>query len=132
MPALHHVELWVSDLERAAAEWEWLLGEVGWIADEPAAGPSYGRAWSHPDGTYLYVESGPDVIDAPHDRMRPGVNHVAISVESREQLDRIRSASTEHDWHELYADRYPHAGGEQHVALYLENSEGFEVEIVVA
>jgi hypothetical protein len=31
----------------------------------------------------------------------------------------------------MFADRYPHAGGAGHVALYLENSEGFEVEIVV-
>ena len=31
----------------------------------------------------------------------------------------------------MYADRYPHAGGEQHVALYVESSEGFEVEVVV-
>ena len=43
----------------------------------------------------------------------------------------LRAESTEHGWHEMYADRYPHAGGEQHVALYVESSEGFEVEIVV-
>lgn len=131
MPALHHVELWVRDPERAGVEWEWLLGEVGWIADEPAAGSPGGvHSWSHPDGTRLHLESGPDVVDAPHDRLRPGVNHLAVTVGSREQLDRIRSASTEHGWHELFADRYPHAAGEQHTALYLENSEGFEVEVV--
>lgn len=131
MPALHHVELWVSDAERAGVEWEWLLGEVGWIADE-RAGAASGRSWSHPDGTYLYLESGPQVAEVPYDRTRPGVNHLAVTVESREQLDRIRSASTEHGWHELYADRYPHAAGPQHTALYLESSEGFEVEVVVA
>jgi hypothetical protein len=43
----------------------------------------------------------------------------------------VAASPTEHGWHELYADRYPHAGGEQHVALYLESSEGFEVEVVV-
>jgi hypothetical protein len=30
--ALHHVELWVPDLARAAAEWGWLLGELGYEA----------------------------------------------------------------------------------------------------
>jgi hypothetical protein len=63
--------------------------------------------------------------------MRPGVNHLAFVVEDRVLLDRIRGASTEHGWHELFAARYPHAGGEQHTALYLESSEGFEVELVV-
>ena len=51
--------------------------------------------------------------------------------DTRADLDRMRAESTEHGWHELYADRYPHAGGEQHVALYVESSEGFEVEVVV-
>jgi hypothetical protein len=28
-------------------------------------------------------------------------------------------------------DRYPHAGGPDHCAAYLENEDGFEVELVV-
>ena len=132
MSALHHVELWVTDLDRAGAEWEWLLGEVGWSRDEGAVTPGRSWSWSHPDGTYLFMESSDDVVDEPHDRMRPGINHLAVTVESRELLDRIRAASTEHGWHELFADRYPHAGGHQHTALYLEDSEGLEIEVVVA
>jgi len=31
----------------------------------------------------------------------------------------------------LFADKYPHAGGPEHTALFLVNSEGFEVEIVI-
>jgi len=27
--SLHHVELWVPDLERARQQWGWLLGELG-------------------------------------------------------------------------------------------------------
>jgi hypothetical protein len=63
--------------------------------------------------------------------MRPGINHLALAVADRGTLDRIRAESSAHGWHELFADRYPHAGGEQHTALYLESSEGFEVEIVL-
>ena len=40
-------------------------------------------------------------------------------------LYRIRLKSSAHGWHELFADRYPHAGGDGHTALYLESSEGF-------
>ena len=124
--AVHHLDLWVEDLARAVAEWGWLLGELGWSYDATVEG-----AFLHPDGTYLFLERSPDQVDAPHDRMRPGVNHLALTCEDRPLLDRIRAESTEHGWHELFADRYPHAGGEQHTALYLENSEGFEVEVVV-
>lgn len=123
--AVHHLDLWVSDPAVAADEWGWLLGELEWEVDIA------GTSWVHPDGTYLFLERSSDQVDEPHDRLRPGVNHLALTIDDRERLDRIRAASTEHGWHELFADRYPHAGGEQHTALYVENSEGFEVEIVV-
>jgi len=120
---VHHLDLWVVDPGRAGGEWGWLLGELGW---EEAGGTS----WVHPDGTYLFMERSPDQVDEPHDRLRPGVNHIALVTDDRALLDRIRAESSGHGWHELYADRYPHAGGEQHTAVYLENAEGFEVEIV--
>jgi hypothetical protein len=121
--AIHHWDLWVSDPEVAADEWGWLLGELGWAAD--------GSSWMADDGTYVFLERSPDQVDVPHDRMRPGVNHLALTVEDRALLDRVRAESSAHGWHELFADRYPHAGGDDHTALYLENSEGFEVELVV-
>ena len=122
--ALHHVDLWVSDPSTAAGEWGWLFGECGWEADGD-------RSWVHPDGTYVFLERSPDQTDVPHDRLAPGINHLALTVPDRASLDRIRAESTAHGWHELFADRYPHAGGEQHTAIYLENTECFEVEVVV-
>ena len=122
--AIHHWDLWVGDLEVAVDEWGWVLGELGWEADGATS-------WRAEDGTYLFLERSPDQVDAAYDRMRPGVNHLALVVDDRALLDRIRAESSAHGWHELFADRYPHAGGEEHVALYLESSEGFEVELVV-
>jgi len=125
MRAVHHIDVWVSDPDTSLGEWGWLLGEIGWEVDIE------GASWVADDGTYLFLERSADQVDEPHDRLRPGINHLAFTVESRDLLDRIRAASTEHGWHELFADRYPHAGGEDVVALYVENSEGFEVELVV-
>ena len=123
--AVHHLDLWVGDPVVASGEWGWLLGELEWdVSDD-------GRSWAHQDGTYVFMERSRDQVDAAYDRMRPGVNHLALTVEDRATLDRIRAESSAHGWHELFADRYPHAGGEQHTALYLESSEGFEVEIVL-
>jgi catechol-2,3-dioxygenase len=124
--SIHHLDLWVGDPLLAADEWGWLLGELEWEIDIE------GSSWVHPDGTYVFLEHSSDQVDGPHDRMRAGLNHLALQAESRERLDRLRAESSAHGWHELFADRYPHAGGEDHVALYVENSEGFEVEVVIA
>ncbi|MGZ4448850.1 MAG: VOC family protein [Nocardioides sp.] len=124
MRALHHLDLWVGDVASATGEWGWLLGELEWEQDGE-------RSWRHADGTYVFLETSADQVDAPYDRLRPGVNHLALTVEDRPLLDRLRAESSAHGWHELFADRYPHAGGELHTALYLESSEGFEVELVL-
>lgn len=126
--AVHHLDLWVSDPATAVPEWAWLLGELGWEMGEEAGASA---SWCHPDGTYLFLERSPDLVDEPHDRLRPGVNHLAVTVEDRATLDRLRAESSAHGWHELFSDRYPHAGGERHTALFLESSEGFEVEVVL-
>jgi len=123
--AVPHRDLWVGDPVVAASEWGWLLGELEWDVSDDC------RSWVHTDGTYLFLERSADQLDEPHDRLRPGVNHLALTVEDRATLDRIRAESSAHGWHELFADRYPHAGGDKHTALYLESSEGFEVEIVL-
>jgi hypothetical protein len=125
--AIHHFDLWVRDAATATPEWDWLLTGCGWerdFADET------GGAWKHLDGTYTFLERSSDLVDEPHDRLRPGINHLALTVADRAVLDALRGAAAEHGWSELYAERYPHAGGDDHVALYLENSEGFEVEVV--
>lgn len=120
--AVHHFDLWVREPQTAVAEWSWLFSRLGWQGE--------GSSWAHPDGTYAFIERSPDQVDAPHDRTRPGINHLAFLITDRALLDDLRGSAAEQGWVELYAEQYPHAGGDQHVALYLENSEGFEVEIV--
>ena len=126
--AIHHLDLWVQDPATAVPEWSWVLTACGWEVDFAEATSG---SWKHPDGTYAFLERSPDLLDERHDRLRPGINHLALTVPDLQTLDTVRAAATEHGWAELYADRYPHAGGEDHRALYLENSESFEVEVVV-
>ncbi|MFF6803131.1 VOC family protein [Streptomyces sp. NPDC012616] len=126
---LHHVELWVPDLPRASREWGWLLGGLGY---EPYQDWDRGRSWRH-GPTYLVVEQSPAMRDdgGGHDRLRPGLNHLAFHAPSRSELDALVARAPAHGWTPLFAERYPHAGGPEHYAAYLENSDGFEVELVV-
>ncbi len=127
--AVHHIELWTHDLAEVAESFDWLLTGLGWGAEANPDWPQ-GRIWRHADGVYLVVEQSADVTDDHHDRTRPGLNHLALRGRDRADLDRLRSESSSHGWTELFADRYPHAGGSAHTALFLANTQGFEVEIV--
>jgi catechol 2,3-dioxygenase-like lactoylglutathione lyase family enzyme len=122
---LHHVELWVPDLSRANREWGWLLGELGYQQhqDWPA-----GRSWIL-GATYLVVEQSKAMTSDQHERLRPGLNHLAFHAGSREQLDALMAEAPQQGWRPLFEAKYPFAGGPQHYAGYLENSDGFEVEL---
>ncbi len=124
--SLHHLELWVADLDTARASWGWLLVALGYAVDRSW---DRGTSWRL-DAAYIVVESGPDVLEAAHERRRPGVNHVALHGGSRADVDALVTACGEHGWSLLFADRHPYAGGPRHYAAYLEDAEGFEVELV--
>lgn len=124
--ALHHVELWVPDVDRALPRWRWLLGELGYAQFQ---------AWE--DGvsfrlgaTYLVLEQSPALVDDQHDRRRPGLNHLAFHAGTREELDALVAGAPQHGWRLLFADRHPFAGGPDHCAAYLEDDDGYEVELV--
>ena len=123
---LHHVELWVPDLDRAVAEWGWLLGELGW---EPFQEWPAGRSWRL-GATYVVVEQSPDLRDDGHDRLRAGLNHLAFHAGDRSRVDALVDAAAAHGWSLLFSERHPHAGGPDTYAGYLVNSDGFEVELV--
>ncbi|WP_223263049.1 reverse transcriptase-like protein [Arthrobacter sp. NamB2] len=123
---LHHLEVWTRDLTAAEASLGWLLERLGFPRMESwKDGVSYGS-----DDFYVVLESGPDVADASHERRRPGVNHLAFRAGSRADVDLLARRAGSHGWTLLFAGRHPFAGGPEHYAAYLENAEGFEVELV--
>lgn len=123
---VHHIEIWVPDLPRAIDTWGWLLESLGYTAFQSWAA---GRSWRL-GPTYIVVEQSPDLSAAGHDRRRPGLNHLAFHVDGSELVDALARQATRHGWHLLFADRHPYAGGPRHYAAYLENTDGFEVELV--
>jgi catechol 2,3-dioxygenase-like lactoylglutathione lyase family enzyme len=123
---LHHIELWVPDLVAARRSWGWLLSELGWVPD--GSGDTT-FSFRHGD-VYLFVERSPALSGSIHDRLAPGVNHLAFHAGPAPRLDALVEAAPAHGWTLLFADRHPYAGGPDHYAAYLENSDGYEVELV--
>ncbi|QGN33130.1 VOC family protein [Microlunatus sp. Gsoil 973] len=126
--SIHHVELWLPDLDAHLPSWDWLFGELGW---EPYQRWEGGRSWRAGDGSYVVIEESPDLDSGAYSRLHPGINHLAVTA-ARELIDHIVAAAPAHGWTVLFADRHPYAGGRDHYAAYLENDHGFEVEIVAS
>ena len=66
-----------------------------------------------------------------HDRLRPGLNHLAFHAGPRDAVDTLAAVAPGHGWRLLFPDTHPYAGGSDHYAAYLASTDGFEVELVV-
>lgn len=124
--SLHHIELWVPSLNRAIESYGWVLTALGYGEFQHWEN---GRSWRL-GGTYIVVEESTALVGSEHDRLRSGVNHLAFHAGSVDDLDRLVAEAPRHGWQLLFSDRHPHAGGPDHYAAYLENQDGFEIELV--
>ncbi|MDJ0358402.1 VOC family protein [Paenarthrobacter sp. PH39-S1] len=124
--ALHHIELWIPNLERAKDEWGWILSRLGY---ENYQNWSNGISWRW-GPTYIVAEESLDLSSRDHQRTAPGLNHLAFNAGSREDVDALAGESAYHGWSQLFADKCTNAGGREHYAAYLMKSGGFELELV--
>lgn len=123
---LHHVTLWVPDLVRAERSWGWLLGEIGYAPDRSLDTVALFR---HSTGFAIALEQSSDMVPGMlYSRLRPGLNHVAFTVDTAELLHDIVDHSAKYGWSTMLSDGHPIAGGAD--VAYLEDQDGFEVELV--
>lgn len=87
---------------------------------------------SHVGGGRL-LRDGDDVAEPHLGRSRPPSSRgesPCFLGGTRAEVDAIVSDAEAHGWRPLYQERYPHAGGPDHHAGWVENDQGFKVEIV--
>ncbi|WP_370469431.1 VOC family protein [Egicoccus halophilus] len=124
---MHHLELYVADLERSVAFWGWLLPELGYeVYQEWDEGISFRLGTA-----YLVFVQAPRP-ERGADRRGVGLNHLAFRVRDRADVDRLTDAVRARGCRVLYEDRHPLAGGPEHYALFCEDPDGLKVELVSA
>ena len=124
---LHHVEIYVSDLERTIAFWTPFMEKLGYEADRWSEGMNYVK-----DGhAYLcLLQAEGKHAAAGYHRKRVGLNHLAFTGNSRAHVDEIAKWAKETGHSMLYESEYPHASGPDYYAMYCEDPDRIKVEVV--
>ena len=125
---LHHVELYVSDLDRSCTFWTPFMKILGYEAERWSGGMNYVRG---EDETYFcLLPAPPEHATAGYHRKRIGLNHLAFRGTSRTQVDEITRWVKDNGYTLLYEDRHPYAGGPNYYAVFLEDPDRFKLEVV--
>lgn len=124
---IHHIELYVSDLEKSMEFWSWFLSDLGYdLYQEWDKGQSYILE----DSYIVFVQTEERFMEIPYHRCGVGLNHLAFHAESRDEVDEMTEKLIHRGIKILYEDRHPFAGGEDYYAVFFEDPDRIKVEFV--
>ncbi|WP_053362420.1 VOC family protein [Bacillus sp. FJAT-27251] len=124
---LHHIELYVSNLEKTVEFWGWFLQELGYRPFQQWEG---GQSWKLGDTYIVFVQVEKRFLDIPYHRCRVGLNHLAFHADSRSLVDEITRALQAKGVSILYKNKHPFAGGDDYYAVFFEDPDRIKVELV--
>ncbi|MCB0367923.1 MAG: DJ-1/PfpI family protein [Bdellovibrionales bacterium] len=125
---LHHVEIYVSDLERSKQFWSWLLCEhLGYKEYQKW---NSGVSYKINDTYIVFVQTETKHLEPSYNRCRTGLNHLAFHGKSQLHIDELTKALKERNITILYEDKHPFAGGQGNYAVFFEDPDRIKVEVV--
>ncbi len=125
---LHHIEIYVSDLNRTILFWEWLLTEK--FSYKVFQKWNSGISFIFEDTYIVFVQTEKKYLDNSYNRKNTGLNHLAFHCSSRAFVDTLTKELREKNIRILYAERHPFAGGEDYYAVFFEDPDRIKVEVV--
>ncbi len=127
---LHHVEIYVSDLQRSFDFWNWLLTEkFSYSVFQKWDG---GVSFLLGETYIVFVQTEDGYLSNYYNRKNTGLNHLAFHCASRQFIDELTVELEERNINILYKDRHPYAGGKGYYALFFEDPDRIKVEVVVS
>lgn len=123
---LHHIEIYVSDLEKSVAFWTPFMKLLSYEDDRWSGGMNYvkeGQAY------FCFLSAEREHLAAGYHRKRVGLNHLAFQGTSRAHIDEIAAWVKTSGYKTLYESKYPYAGGSNHYAVYCEDPDRIKVEV---
>jgi catechol 2,3-dioxygenase-like lactoylglutathione lyase family enzyme len=124
---IHHIELYVSNLQKSTEFWGWLLESLDYKVFQQW---DHGISWIKENTYIVLVQTKQKYLDIPYNRCRTGMNHIAFYASSKEHIDQIVISLKEKGIKILYEDRHPYAGGKDIYAVYFEDPDRIKIELV--
>jgi catechol 2,3-dioxygenase-like lactoylglutathione lyase family enzyme len=124
---IHHIEIYVSNLDKTIAFWGWFLDKLGYHVYQEW---EKGQSWKLGEAYIVFVQTEKKYLDVPYHRCRVGLNHLAFHAKSRRQVDEITTKLKDLGVDILYTDKHPYAGGNNYYAVYFEDPDRIKVELV--
>jgi catechol 2,3-dioxygenase-like lactoylglutathione lyase family enzyme len=124
---LHHIEIYVNDLQETIKFWSWLLKELGYKEFQ-----NWDEGFSFIlEETYIvFVQTEEKYRDHKYHRCHAGLNHLAFHGSSKVFVDELTEKLKSRNITILYKDRHPYAGGAGYYAVYFEDPDRMKVEVV--
>jgi catechol 2,3-dioxygenase-like lactoylglutathione lyase family enzyme len=126
MAPFDHLDITIEDLPGAIAQFDPLLTELGFERTDADGSVSW------------YVEGEPEIIltparepgTGPHLHGRVGWQHLAFTVESRAEVDRLHAIAMDAGWTEVREPKeYPRFSN-QYYAVFIEDDNGIRLEFM--
>lgn len=128
MALLDHLGISVLDIEQGRRQFHPVLAALGYTAGAEAP---HGISWHNGEETEIIVFQIRDEADAaPHRHGEAGWQHLAFSVDSREQVDRLHQVAMDAGWTAVREPKLYPRFNERYYASFVEDASGIRLEFV--
>ncbi len=124
---VHHIEIYVSDLNRSIEFWSWFLTDLGYSKYQSW---EQGQSWKLGNTYLVFVQTEDRHLDVTYHRCKTGLNHLAFYGESREHVECMTQELKNREVNILYKEKHPYAGGRGYYAVFFEDPDRIKVELV--
>ena len=127
MALVDHLGITVNDLDRARAQFHPVLTALGYEFGTEEEG---GISWHHGDDTEIILYAARDGGSAPHVHGRAGWQHLAFSVDSRDDVDRLHAVAVDAGWTVVREPKPYERFSARYYASFVEDADGIRVEFM--
>lgn len=128
MALLDHLGVSVLDIEQGRRQFHPVLTALGYTLGIEAPN---GISWDNGDETEIIIFPIRDEADAaPHRHGEAGWQHLAFSVASREEVDRLHAIAMDAGWTAVRDPKLYPRFNERYYASFVEDASGIRLEFV--